>query len=235
MYWRLRYVSVLAAGTARIGISEVAIGRSVADRWINERNSGSLLGNNLNLLVTQSILQRIAAGDQPAVQECLKSYGGLVWSLARRMLRNQEDAEDAVQEIFLDVWKNAARFDPSQASETTFVAMIARRRLIDKIRHTQRRISADSIDDVLAEPSNRDDKVMQTNVEAREAAKALDQLRPEQRQVLQLSIVHGLSHQEIADSIGMPLGTVKTHARRGIIQVREILGLGDAGAKEVSV
>ncbi|MDI1241996.1 MAG: sigma-70 family RNA polymerase sigma factor [bacterium] len=186
--------------------------------------------------MTQSILQRIAAGDQPAVQECLKSYGGLVWSLARRMLRNQDDAEDAVQEIFLDVWKNAARFDPAQASETTFVAMIARRRLIDKIRHTQRRISADSIDDVLAEPSTRDDKVMQTNVEAREAAKALDQLRPEQRHVLQLSIVHGLSHQEIADSMGMPLGTVKTHARRGIIQVREILGLGDiTGAKEVSV
>ncbi len=186
--------------------------------------------------MTQSILQRIAAGEQPAVQECLKSYGGLVWSLARRMLRNQEDAEDAVQEIFLDIWKNAERFDPGQASETTFVAMIARRRLIDKIRHTQRRISADSIDDVLAEPSVRDDKVMQTNVEAREAAKALDQLRPEQRQVLQLSIVHGLSHQEIADSTGMPLGTVKTHARRGIIQVREILGLGGStGAKEVSV
>jgi RNA polymerase sigma-70 factor (ECF subfamily) len=151
------------------------------------------------------------------------------------MLRNSEDAEDAVQEIFLDVWKNASRFDPEQASETTFVAMIARRRLIDKIRHTRRRISADSIDDVLAEPSVRDDKVMQTNVEAREAAKAFDQLRPEQRQVLQLSIVHGLSHQEIAESIGMPLGTVKTHARRGIIQVREILGLGDSGAKEVSV
>jgi RNA polymerase sigma-70 factor (ECF subfamily) len=204
--------------------------------WNSETNSGSLLGTNRNdAVVTQTILQRIAAGDQSAVQDCIKSYGGLVWSLARRMLRNQDDAEDAVQEIFLDVWKNAGRFDPAQASETTFVAMIARRRLIDKIRHTQRRISADSIDEVLAEPSVRDDQVMQTNVEAREAAKALDQLRPEQRQVLQLSIVHGLSHQEISDSIGMPLGTVKTHARRGIIQVREILGLGDAGAKEVSV
>jgi len=153
------------------------------------------------------------------------------------MLRNAEDAEDAVQEIFIEVWKNAERFDPDQASETTFVAMIARRRLIDKIRHVQRRISADSIEDVLAEPSTRDDQVLETNVEAREAAKAVNQLRPEQRQVLQLSIVHGLSHQEIADALGMPLGTVKTHARRGIIQVRETLGLGDtaAGAREVSV
>ena len=89
---------------------------------------------------------------------------------------------------------------------------------------------------MLAEPSTRDDKVLETNVEAREAAKALDQIRPEQRQVLQLSIVHGLSHQEISEATGMPLGTVKTHARRGIIQVREILGLeGSTGAQEVSV
>ena len=228
-------MSGLAIGVMRASAAEVA-GVVIAD-WKSKRNSGSLLKPNTEItLVTQTILQRIAAGEQSAVQECLKSYGGLVWSLSRRMLRNQDDAEDAVQEIFLDVWKNAKRFDPAQASETTFVAMIARRRLIDKIRHSQRRISADSIDDVLAEPSVRDDKVMQTNLEAREAAKALDQLRPEQRQVLQLSIVHGLSHQEISDSIGIPLGTVKTHARRGIIQVREILGLGDStGAKEVSV
>lgn len=184
----------------------------------------------------RSILQRIADGDQSAVQDCLKAYGGLVWSLARRMMPNTDEAEDAVQEIFLDVWKNASRFEPSVASETTFVAMIARRRLIDKVRQSQRRINAGSLDDVLTEPSVRSDKTIETNVEAREAAKALDQLRPEQRQVLQLSIVHGLSHQEISDAIGMPLGTVKTHARRGILQVRDILGLTDiAGAKGVSV
>jgi RNA polymerase sigma-70 factor (ECF subfamily) len=105
--------------------------------------------------------------------------------------------------------------------------MIARRRLIDKIRQTSRRISADSLEDVVAEPSTRADQKMQAFVEAREAAKALDELRPEQREVLQLSIVQGLSHQEIATRTGMPLGTVKTHARRGIIRAREVLGLGD--------
>jgi len=186
--------------------------------------------------LAQAILQRIAAGDRTAVQDCLDKYGGLVWSIARKMLRSNEDAEDAVQEIFIDIWKNAERYDDAQSSETTFVAMIARRRLIDRIRSMNRRISADSIEDVTTELFNRSDENMQLCVEAKEAAAAMKNLRPEQRQVLYLSIVQGLSHQEIADATGMPLGTVKTHARRGILQAREALGLGDIqNTKEVSV
>jgi RNA polymerase sigma-70 factor (ECF subfamily) len=175
--------------------------------------------------VAQAILKRIASGDKTAVQDCLNTYGGLIWSLARKLSINQDDAEDAVQEIFVDVWKNAGRFDPAQASETTFIAMIARRRLIDRIRHTNRRISTDSIEDMVTEPANRFEENMQTTVEAREAAKALKTLRPEQQQVLKLSIIQGLSHQEISDATGMPLGTVKTHARRGLTLVREYLGV----------
>ncbi len=182
------------------------------------------------IMVAQAILQRIANGDQAAVQECCLTYGGLVWSLARRMLRDSADAEDAVQEIFLDVWKNADRFDASRSSETTFVAMIARRRLIDRIRFSQRRISTDSLEDVLAEPVNSSDGNVHTFLEAKEALKVLKELRPEQRQVLELSIIQGMSHQEISDSTGMPLGTVKTHARRGILQAREFLDPGSSHA-----
>lgn len=181
--------------------------------------------------MAETILQRIANGDNTAVQTCLSKYGGLVWSLARRMSVNTDDAEDAVQEIFVDVWKNAARFDEKQSSETTFIAMIARRRLIDRLRYANRRISADSIEDMVSEPQNNAAEQMQTNIEAKDAARALQQLRPEQRQVLQLSIVQGLSHQEISDVTGIPLGTVKTHARRGILQVREFLGMNGLNLK----
>ena len=174
----------------------------------------------------QAILKRVASGDRSAVEDCLKKYGGLVWSLARRMLRNSDDAEDAVQEIFVDIWKNADRFDETKSSETTFIAMIARRRLIDKIRHSNRRITADSLDDVLLEPFTRADKEMQLSMEASQAAEAMRNLKPEQQQVLKLSIIQGMSHQEISEATGIPLGTVKTHARRGLIQVREYLGLG---------
>ncbi len=183
-----------------------------------------------------AILKRIASGDKAAVQECLDTYGGLVWSLARRMSPNTDEAEDAVQEIFIDVWKNAARFDDAQASETTFVAMIARRRLIDRLRKNNRQPNVDSLEDILTEPVNNRDQDMQMSVEAKEAAQAMKNLRPEQRQILHLSIVQGFSHQEIADALTMPLGTVKTHARRGLLQVREFLGLGDSDfEKETAV
>ena len=164
------------------------------------------------------MLARVAAGEQAAVRECLARYGGLVWSIARRF--EATDAEDAVQEIFLDLWKSAARFDPAIASEPTFVAMIARRRLIDRRRASRRRPATEQ---VLDEPSIVDPaSAPDTCAEAAQAARALDQLRPEQRQVLLLS-THGLSHGEIAAQTGMPLGTVKAHARRGLLSIRAAL------------
>ncbi|MCX5746449.1 MAG: sigma-70 family RNA polymerase sigma factor, partial [Proteobacteria bacterium] len=83
------------------------------------------------------LLARVAVGDRGALRECLDRYGGLVWSIARRF--EASEAEDAVQEIFVDLWKSAVRYDPEVASEPTFIAMIARRRLIDRRRSRGRR------------------------------------------------------------------------------------------------
>src|SRR5580698_11098039 len=84
--------------------------------------------------MSPSMLQRIASGDSAAVRECIDEYGPLVWSIARRLSRTPSDAEDATQEIFLDIWRSAGRFDESQGSDKVFIAMIARRRLIDRLR-----------------------------------------------------------------------------------------------------
>jgi len=165
------------------------------------------------------LLGRVAAGDRDAVRECIARYGGLVWSIARRF--EAADAEDAVQEIFLDLWKSAARFDRQIASEAAFVAMIARRRLIDRKRTRGRRPTIDPGADLPAVPSEGSGP--RTCAEASQAARALDKLRPEQRQVLLLSACHGMSHGEIAEHTGMPLGTVKAHARRGLMSIRAAL------------
>jgi RNA polymerase sigma-70 factor (ECF subfamily) len=168
------------------------------------------------------LLPRVAAGDRAAIRECIQRYGGLVWSLARRAA--PADAEDAVQEIFLDLWKSAPRFDARAGSEATFIATIARRRLIDRRRARARRPETDPLSERMPQPTTQGVPRAELGAEAALAARALDQLRPEQRQVLILTACHGLSHEEVASSTGMPLGTVKAHARRGLIRVREALG-----------
>jgi RNA polymerase sigma-70 factor (ECF subfamily) len=180
----------------------------------------------------ESVLDRIARGDQQAVRECIEEFGGLVWAIARRMTRSRADAEDAVQEIFVDVWRSAARFDAAQGSEKVFIATIARRRLIDRIRRSKMNSMMDS-DEVLedlrfAEPGTEGE----IRVDAEKAAAVVAQLRPDQRKVLRMGLLEGMTHSEIAKATGMPLGTVKTQMRRGLIQVRQWMGLDAPGRLE---
>jgi len=166
------------------------------------------------------LLPRVAHGDTSAVRECVGRYGGLLWSLARKWSASPADAEDAVQEIFLDLWRSAGRFSASAGSETTFVATIARRRLIDRRRRAHRTPPTDPLSERMPAPSG---VPADLGAEAALAAKALDRLRPEQRQVIWLMACQGLTHEEVAQRTGMPLGTVKAHARRGLILVRQAL------------
>jgi RNA polymerase sigma-70 factor (ECF subfamily) len=175
------------------------------------------------------LLPRIAGGDQSAVQECIARYGGLVWTLARRRLASLEDAEDAVQEVFVDLWRSADRFDPLVAEEITFVAMITRRRVIDRLRRRAGLPETASIDDAgaaeVADPAGDVpmSRRLELGEEARVADEHLDQLQPDEQRVLRLAIYDSLSHSAIAARTGLPLGTVKSHIRRGLDSLRRKL------------
>jgi len=176
----------------------------------------------------KDVLPQVANGDPQAVEACLDRYGNLVWSVALKWSSSRADAEDAVQDIFIDLWKSAERFDEAKASEPTFVAMIARRRMIDRrraqSRDQQRRASAD-ID--LTELASDAHEALETHGEALMAAKAIADLPAERQRVLQLSIYEGMTHEQISSSTGMPIGTVKSHVRRGLNTVRNRLGTAD--------
>jgi RNA polymerase sigma-70 factor (ECF subfamily) len=179
--------------------------------------------------MSSSVLQRIAGGDSAAVRECIEQYGALVWSLARRLSRSPSDAEDATQEIFLDIWRSAGRFDASQGSDKVFIAMIARRRLIDRLRKTSGEPPMDPIEALEVVAWADQGTASETSIEAEQAARALAELRPEQRQVLELGLLHGLTQTEIAARLQLPLGTVKSFMRRGLIRVREYMNVEAEG------
>ena len=213
--------------------------RGAASRGLFAFNRASNAGSDLHRLrahnreqdVSQGILQRIAAGDQSAISECVDSYGDLIWSIVRKMLRSQEDAEDVVQEVYIDLWSHAGRFDPAKGSETTFVATIARRRLIDRIRKLSRQPAytedVSEMGDVL-EAYQPVDAAGEADVDRADAV--ISSFKPTQQDVLRMSIYEGYSHGDIATQLDMPLGTVKTLLRRGLIKIREELGTAQDGA-----
>lgn len=177
-------------------------------------------------MANESILERISAGDASAVDDCLARYGSLVWSLARRLGVPSADTEDAVQDAFVAIWQAAGKFDATIAPEGAFVATIARRRIVDRRRASERRGTPAALDDI-AEPAAVADEFDRAEYddEAARVVRAFETLEPERRRVLELAVVRGLSHDGIAKLLKLPLGTVKSHTRRGLAAVRRLLGV----------
>lgn len=193
-----------------------------------ERGSRVCVTARQDDFVSLTILQRIAAGDAQAVNECLDQYGNLIWSLARRHSPGHADAEDAVQETLLEVWRSASRFDPQVASEAAFIATIAKRRMIDRHRKRSRTIDAAPLEDEPALDSGAATRAIELRDEAEQVRIVMGRLRDDERRVLELSLVDGLTHHEISAATKLPLGTVKTHARRGLSRLRDMLGVAPA-------
>lgn len=178
-------------------------------------------------MTSTCILHQIAEGRPSGMNAFLERYSGLVWSLARRHSPTPQDAEDAVQEIFMEVWRSAARYDPAIAAEQTFIAMIARRRLIDRARRLQRLPKSEALPEPEVVVASAEPDHVELGDEAARVIEALRKLRPEQQTVLELSLVHGRSHSQISEQTGMPLGTVKSLARRGLMKIRRSLGVDE--------
>lgn len=167
------------------------------------------------------MLPNVAQGDEKAFEMCIDRYRSLVWSLATRYFDSRADLEDCVQDVFMCLWENAEAFDPARAPESAFVRTIARRRVIDRVRarsrrdhHAERLNRARAPEPDALPPEERQDAV--------NAMRALAALPGDRRTVLWLAI-QDHSHSEIAETTGFPIGTVKSHFRRGIQTVRHLL------------
>lgn len=168
------------------------------------------------------VLPALARGERNAASRCMERYGPLVWAIARRLSPTPHDAEDAVQDILIDLWKSAHRFDARAGSERVFVSTVARRRLIDRMRRRRARRDHETLgEEALSDLPSSD--APDRSAEVGIAHAALDRLPAQQQHVIGLSVVSGFSHSEIARHTGLPLGTVKTMVRRGLANVRNAL------------
>jgi RNA polymerase sigma-70 factor (ECF subfamily) len=175
-----------------------------------------------NLTAQQGILSQVAAGESRAMNLCINQYGGIVWVIAKRYLRDSAEAEDLVQEVFTEVWKKAGSFDPALASESTFIGLIARRRAIDFLRRLGRRPEFEPLAaaESLPLPTSRNSSI---TCDPETVKSSLAKLPDDTRQLFRLFFEDGFTHPEIAEKTGLPLGTVKTRLRRGLITLRDQL------------
>lgn len=174
-------------------------------------------------------LLRLARGEEGSAEACIVAYGPLVQGLARRLMPTGSDVEDVVQEVLVELWRTAGRFDPDKASDRGYVAMLTRRRVIDHRRRAERRPELVSLDPESRERSGDEHRRMEGRLEAAPAVEALKRLSDEKRSWILMAVVEGFTHSEIAMKTGSPLGTVKSGIRRGLRRMRRWLEEHEAG------
>jgi RNA polymerase sigma-70 factor (ECF subfamily) len=170
----------------------------------------------------EPILPRLAAGEPRAMNECITRHGGLVWGIVRRSVKDSTAAEDLVQEVFTEIWKKAAFFDPAVASETTFIALVARRRAIDFLRRQGRQPDFEPLEAAGSIPVSQA-PAPSVDCDPEAVKSSVASLPEDTRQLFRLFFEDGYTHPEIAEKTGLPIGTVKTRLRRGLITLREQL------------
>ena len=174
------------------------------------------------------LIARCANGDEGALAELYDLFGRAAYALALRVVRDRSQAEDVVQEAFLDLWRGAARFDPERSRPASYLLTFVHRRAVDLIRREQARPQRGAGVEDIAERAGRDD--IAGSLVGREQGAAvrasLADLPGPQRQVLELAYFSGLSQSEIAEQLGEPLGTVKSRTHVALARLRELLGEG---------
>ena len=182
--------------------------------------------SDIHALADEEVMHLVQAGDPRAFEQLYDRHGGAAFSLAYRMTGDRVAAEDVSQEAFLSIWRSRLRYQPERGSVRTWVLGIVHNRGIDALRrnvvHERRRSAIEGIEERQEAPELTDVEAVRRD-EARSVRSALEALPDEQCRVIELAYFGGFSHSQIADMLGMPIGTVKGRMRLGLDKMRRQL------------
>ncbi len=170
-------------------------------------------------------MERIAQGDPDALGELYDETSGMIFAVALRIMGQPQDAEEVVHDTYTRVWRIAGTYRPERGTVTAWLVLMARSIAIDRLRALGRR-AAQALDSV-AEPESGGASPEQLSLHGERSARlaaALQSIDRDQRQLIELAFFEGLSHSDLAERTGLPLGTVKTKIRTGLLKLRKNLG-----------
>jgi RNA polymerase sigma-70 factor (ECF subfamily) len=173
------------------------------------------------------LLRQIASGDRGAFAEFYDRHSTLMFSVATKILNDTNEAEDVLQEAFLQIWEKAAKFDPQLGRASSWAAIMVRNKAIDRIRSSQRRTrlaeEAGTAQAIAGEAADTVNDTLHGHEQAKIIQTAIVELPQEQRQAIELAYFSGLTQDEISKKLNTPLGTIKARIRRGLLKLRDQL------------
>jgi RNA polymerase sigma factor (sigma-70 family) len=178
-----------------------------------------------------ALAERFRAGDVGALSEAYRQTSPLVFTIALRTLASQPDAEDVTQRAFLQAWRGRGTYDPTRRPLRAWLVGITRHLVADKIAERSRQIRLEQrLGEIGRVEQAAEDGIADRVVDAIVVADELSRLEQPRRQVVEMSFFEGLTHTQISEALEIPLGTVKSHVKRGLAQLRRQLGVSDGAS-----